>query len=48
MRVESVTEQVAIPQRLGRPRKRPKLLAGDKGYSRHRVATGFGDTASGP
>lgn len=37
MRVESVMEQIAIPQPLGRPRKRPKLLAGDKGYSCHRV-----------
>jgi len=24
---------IAIPQRLGRPRKRPKKLAGDKAYS---------------
>jgi transposase len=36
-RVESVMEQIAIPQPLGRPRKRPKRLAGDKGYSCRRV-----------
>ena len=36
-RVESVLDQVAIPQRLGRPRKRPLRLAGDKGYSYPRV-----------
>lgn len=28
---------IAIPQRLGRPRKRPKRLAGDKGYSAKRI-----------
>lgn len=28
---------IAIPQRLGRPRKRPKKLAADKGYSVQRV-----------
>jgi len=26
-------DDIAIPQPLGRPRKRPKRLAGDKGYS---------------
>ncbi len=36
-RVELVMEQIVIPQGLGRPRKRPKLLAGDKGYKCHRV-----------
>lgn len=30
-------EQIAIPQPIGRPRKRPKRLAGDKGYSCNRV-----------
>ncbi len=30
-------EQIAIPQPIGRPRKRPKRLAGDKGYSGARV-----------
>ena len=30
-------ERVAIPQPLGRPRKRPDRLAGDKGYSYPRV-----------
>lgn len=35
--VESVMDQISIPQPLGRPRKRPKRLAGDKGYSYHRV-----------
>ena len=30
-------EQIAIPQPLGRPRKRPQRLAGDKGYSCRRV-----------
>lgn len=36
-RVEAVMDQVAIPQRIGRPRKRPLRLAGDKGYSYPRV-----------
>ena len=35
--VESVMDQISIPQPLGRPRKRPKRLAGDKGYSYNRV-----------
>jgi len=37
MRVESVMDSIAIPQRVGRPRKRPVRLAGDKGYSYPRV-----------
>lgn len=36
-RVESVMDQVAIPQPVGRPRMRPLRLAGDKGYSYPRV-----------
>lgn len=36
-RVESVLEQVAIPQPVGRPRQRPTRVAGDKGYSYPRV-----------
>jgi transposase len=28
---------IAIPQRLGRPRKRPRSLAGDKAYSVKRI-----------
>lgn len=28
---------IAIPQRLGRPRKRPRRLAADKGYSVRRI-----------
>jgi hypothetical protein len=35
--VESVMDQISIPQPLGRPRKRPKRLAGDEGYTYHRV-----------
>ncbi|NOX57471.1 MAG: transposase [Planctomycetes bacterium] len=35
--VESVMNGIAIPQRLGRPRSRPKKLAADKGYSVPRV-----------
>jgi transposase len=35
--VEAAMEQIAIPQPLGRPRKRPDRLAGDKGYSCSRV-----------
>jgi transposase len=38
--VEAVMEQIAIPQHLGRPRKRPrrpKKLAGDKAYRCKRV-----------
>jgi transposase len=35
-RAEAVMEQIAIPQPLGRPRKRPQKLAGDKAYrARH-------------
>ena len=30
-------DQIAIPQPIGRPRKRPSILAGDKGYSCRRV-----------
>ena len=33
---QSVMEQIAVPQPLGRPRQRPKKLAGDKAYcARH-------------
>lgn len=35
--VESVMDGIAIPQRLGRPRTRPRRLAADKGYSVRRV-----------
>jgi transposase len=35
--LESVMDGIAIPQRVGRPRKRPKKLAADKGYSMSRV-----------
>ena len=35
--VETVLEGIAIPQRIGRPRKRPGRVAGDKGYSYPRV-----------
>ena len=31
--VETVMNDIAIPQPLGRPRQRPHRLAGDKGYS---------------
>lgn len=31
--VEAVMDGIAIPQPIGRPRQRPKRLAGDKGYS---------------
>lgn len=34
---EKVLEGIAIPRRVGRPRKRPKRLAGDKGYSYPRI-----------
>lgn len=34
---EKVLEGIAIPRRIGRPRKRPKRLAGDKGYSYPRI-----------
>lgn len=36
-RLESVMDGIAIPQPLGRPRQRPRRLAGDKGYSYPRV-----------
>ncbi len=32
-RMQAVMEGIGIPQPLGRPRKRPRRLAGDKGYS---------------
>jgi transposase len=35
--LEAVMDQIAIPQPLGRPRKRPKRLAGDKAYRCQRV-----------
>jgi transposase len=35
--VETVLEGIAVPQRVGRPRKRPRRVAGDKGYSYPRV-----------
>ena len=35
--VESLMDGIAIPQPLGRPRKRPKRLAGDKAYSVRRI-----------
>ena len=35
--VEAVMDQIAIPQRLGPPRKRPERLAGDKAYRCKRV-----------
>jgi IS5 family transposase len=35
--VDSVMDQIAIPQPLGRPRERPRRLSGDKGYSSNRV-----------
>lgn len=31
--VEPVMSRVSVPQPMGRPRKRPKHMAGDKGYS---------------
>jgi len=35
--VEAVMNDIAIPQPLGRPRKRPRRLAGDKAYSSHSI-----------
>ncbi|MGE5294610.1 MAG: IS5 family transposase [Solirubrobacterales bacterium] len=35
--VETVMDGIAIPRPIGRPRKRPKRLAGDKGYSYPRI-----------
>jgi transposase len=35
--VEAVLDQVAVPQPVGRPRTRPRRLAGDKGYSSGRI-----------
>jgi len=35
--LETVMNDIAIPQPLGRPRKRPKRLAGDKAYSSHPI-----------
>ena len=36
-RFESVLNQIAIPQPIGRPRLRPASVAGDKGYSYPRI-----------
>ncbi len=36
-RFESVLDQIAIPQPIGRPRVRPARVAGDKGYSYPRI-----------
>lgn len=41
-------DSVAIPQPLGRPRKRPGRLAGDKGYSCHRVREWLRKRGIGP
>ena len=35
--VETVLDKIGIPQPIGRPRKRPKQMAGDKAYSVHRI-----------
>ena len=35
--VETVLDSIGIPQPIGRPRKRPKRLAGDKAYSVRRI-----------
>jgi len=35
--VETVLDSIGIPQPIGRPRKRPKRLAGDKAYSVGRI-----------
>ena len=35
--VETVLDGIGIPQPIGRPRKRPKQLTGDKAYSVHRI-----------
>jgi transposase len=35
--VETVLDRIGIPRRIGRPRKRPERLAGDKAYSVRRV-----------
>jgi len=37
LHAEPTLDAVAIPQLIGRPRQRPQRLAGDKGYSCHRV-----------
>jgi len=36
-KVETVLDSIGIPQPIGRPRKRPKQLAGDKAYSVRRI-----------
>jgi transposase len=36
-RLESVMDRVAVPQPIGRPRTRPKRLAGDKAYRGRRI-----------
>jgi transposase len=48
MQVESAMDSIAIPQRVGRPRKRPGRLAGDKGYSCHRVRQWLRQHGIGP
>ena len=34
---EAVLDQVRVPRRKGRPRRRPRRVAGDKGYSYPRI-----------
>ena len=36
-RLESVMDRVAVPQPVGRPRTRPRRLAGDKAYRGRRI-----------
>lgn len=36
-RVETILDRIGIPQPVGRPRKRPQRLAGDKAYSVRRI-----------
>jgi transposase len=40
-RLEAVMGQVRVPRRRGRPRCRPRRLAGDKGYSYRRIRRGL-------
>ena len=42
-RFESAFDGIGIPQPLGRPRKRPRRAAGDKGYSCKRIRSWLAD-----
>jgi transposase len=47
-RLEPVLKKVSVKQKRGRPKSRPKRLAGDKGYSSNRIRTFLTDRGIEP